>query len=262
MENSGIVIQKDLDKLRLQFEQELKNFEQQITEKISKFDNKEFDYFNKLENLGFSSVEGVDSVKQKKQGFNDYKNIQKSYQEIVEFYKFNFPCNHVITLKDMITICEKYNLVFGRISIYKNLVPEKNLAEFEDFKNRLWKVLDKKEKQFLQNSETPLKEATSLDFTTGLYSSRKSEAIYYITAPKEHFKLTKYDKIIGTAIVNGDFGKSVKQVREERIANKLALRDPIIWLPVKFPMEGGACMITTKWGEEAEFPEFQNPATN
>ncbi|HEY9485715.1 MAG TPA: hypothetical protein VIQ04_03655 [Nitrososphaeraceae archaeon] len=54
--------------------------------------------------------------------------------ELVIKYQQKYPQYKLIFLDQVIGICNKYDLVFGDVSLYKGDVPEKNINEISDFK--------------------------------------------------------------------------------------------------------------------------------
>jgi len=271
MESTTVKIHQDLEKARQQFHQELINFSKAIEERLNLKDDS-IEYFNRLTNVGFNSVIGIQSTKQKAEEIAKNKRVKESYETILNHYKQNFPQYHIISLKDMITVCEKYGLIFGGTNNYKKLIPEKNLQDVEEFFCHMESYVAKKGKQIYQQYRTPL--LNTAEFSLDDYNRfGYKDANLQITAPKNHFLLHNGDKIIEHCIVkDGDFDTTKvfkksrgdqEAAREERRAfRRLLMTDPIIWVPIRFPMQGGACMIITKWGEEASYPEFANPIEN
>lgn len=264
----SVLIEKDIRKLREEFHNDVEYFQRTINKRIESVDGDETKYFEKLKKLGFTNVDGVQEHQTKISTLSQKNNLIKSVTDMMNFYGMNFPQYFIIPLKNMITVSEKYNLIFGPIGNFKNLIPEVNLDEIEQFQKHLKNALHKNffifnnKKNVIDNgADFSIKETYSSD---NVYSHQ-----LFITAPKEMFVLNSGDKIIGSTIVNDpafnmldNFKQVKKEMSEERQRRLQLLRDPIIWTPVKFPFMGGACMIITKWGEEAKYPEFANPITN
>lgn len=282
---TSLKIHQDLEKARKEFDIEIQNFSKAMETLLNTKDNS-FDYFSRLANIGFKSVIGIQETRVKSEQIAKNQTIKNAFDSIYAYYKQHYPQYSIISLKDMITVCEKYGLIFGSVDKYKNLIPEKNLNDVELFfkmmDERIKKASDSSPihrydmKNIYQQTATSLLdvEAAFQLQEIGRYSGQMDfrKAHLQITAPKNHFTLSHRDKVIGSCIVSHDdfdlsesIGKnreSQRVAREERRARRLRVTDPIIWVPIQFPMKGGACMIITKWGEEANYPEFANSIEN
>lgn len=228
-------------------------------------------YYEKLINLGFVSVEGIDKHVHKISRSKKDRDLHAWGQTFINFYKLNFPLYSLITLKDMILICEKYNLFFGKVRFYKNLIPTKNVEDIEKFikyyDNLKGKNTEIRTSSIYHNVSNPL-----LYDTVGqsLHKpSTENRPNLHITAPQSHFDIRKGVKIIEHSIVKLQKRKNILSILQENIQEKKRqklleeeIKDPIVWAPVRFPALGGACLILTKWGEEASYPEFANPIEN
>ena len=279
---TSLKIHQDLEKARKEFDVEIQNVSKAMETLLNTKDDS-FDYFSRLANIGFKSVIGIQETRVRSEQIAKNKNIKNAFDTIFAYYKQNYPQYSIISLKVMITVCEKYGLIFGAVANYKNLIPEKNLNDVEEF----FKMMDDRVKKasdtlgnyrmkniYQKNMSSPLtvEASFSLSDVDKYNQINPRNAYLQITAPKDHFTLGHRDKIIGSCIVShGDFDlsesfgnnrESQRLAREERRARRLRVTDPIIWVPVQFPMIGGACMIITKWGEEANYPEFANSIEN
>lgn len=55
----------------------------------------------------------------------------------IAYFRHNYPQNKFITVEEVSDLCEKYNLIHGASSNFIGDIPEKNLAEIENFKLRM-----------------------------------------------------------------------------------------------------------------------------
>lgn len=62
--------------------------------------------------------------------------VNKEIADLSEYYLANYPFNKFITDIQVKSICEKYGLVLGEVSMYRGFVPENKLSQIENFKLR------------------------------------------------------------------------------------------------------------------------------
>jgi len=248
-------------------------------------------YLQKLKNIGFKNDIVLKWEEQNQQLEKD-KFLTTEIRKVISYYKNVFTHQTILSVVDMINICEKYGLIFGKIEQFNEMVPEKNLSEMENFIKMLenfngksflpdtnWingsmnmnKTNDlhiyKGTNSFFKVDENVLNEKSngSHEIISGLsgnkFNFHKNGLNLYVTAPKNNFRLNKNQSIIGTCITT-DKNFSVEHQQRKLELERRVVLDPIVWAHVKFPLIGGACIIITKWGEEASFPEFLNPIEN
>lgn len=87
---------------------------------------------HRLRSLGFNQVPEVIEGYKKLQTFND----AEQRQNLLVYFREKYPMNKFINEDQVITICEKYNLVVGEVSRFRGFVPDKNLKDIENFKLR------------------------------------------------------------------------------------------------------------------------------
>lgn len=83
-----------------------------------------------LKKLGFTQTEELQTAEK----IRKQVEFTKQQLEAVNYYRQNYPFNKFITEEQVETICKKYGLICGDVSIYKGFVPEKNLREIAEFK--------------------------------------------------------------------------------------------------------------------------------
>ena len=260
MESIVAKIAKDIENLNASFERDLNDFSSSIENNVAK-NEETFNYYERLRSLGFSSICGIDKTIQQKNEYSNFLRFKKTITDFLNFYKNIFPLYRIISLKDMILINEKYKLISGNSKHYINPIPIKNLQDIEKFKHEYLRI----EKGIFEDTINPL----LIQARNSLNSHYNTFSQLYITAPKSHFKLNASSTVIGTIIhedsilnINESVISIKKEIEEEKRKIKERVLDPIVWTPVSFPLLGGACVIITKWGEEASYPEFINGIEN
>lgn len=83
--------------------------------------------------IGFISAEPVISHLKNKEVLVK----TKEQAALIEYYKMTYPFQKFITEDELDRICKKYNLIYKPIENYTKDVPEKNLKEIENSKERL-----------------------------------------------------------------------------------------------------------------------------
>ncbi|MBK8366267.1 MAG: hypothetical protein IPL10_02330 [Bacteroidetes bacterium] len=83
----------------------------------------------RLQELGFTNAQQANITE-------DLTKLSEGEIGIIEaeklhYYHLRYPNNKYITLEQVKTICEKYNLLFSDICRYKGFVPERNSDEIE-----------------------------------------------------------------------------------------------------------------------------------
>lgn len=95
------------------------------------------DKHNRLVSLGFTNTKevieaGIEINRLNK--LND-ENIKKhQLSEAINYFSTKYPHYKFITEDSVKKICEKYGLVYGNVSKYKGIVPDKNLKAISEFK--------------------------------------------------------------------------------------------------------------------------------
>lgn len=227
---------------------------------------KHIEYKNSMKRLGFKPTALIETVSKVERMIEERKSLAFAF----EYYRKNYPNFHVIPTCVLFDVSERFKLISGRIDRYSVNVPEKNLKEIERFVNDI-KIPLFDEDILKYDSKNYSKSISDLGELLIHKSLKSAERHLFITAPREHFVLEHRDKIIGSLIVP-NFRKNLKNSMQEAIDRRRKavsemnmrsiLKDPIVWAPVWFPLKGGAVMVASKWGPEADIPEFTNPLDN
>jgi len=221
-----------------------------ITEEV---DEVVLDYSQRLKNFNFGH-DILDEVEDKQRDIQSQKEQNKLLNTVNKHYSELYPNNVIIPLSDLTKILKKYDLYSSSTRFYtKKLIPQKNLAEMEKF----WENADKSAfANFDLNNLSDLTLTSMTDITRNhqresilnVLVDRKS---LQIIAPLNEFGLGKEEKVIGNFIVH-DKEWDAKNIKKPVPLNL----DPIVWIPLKYPTVGGAALIITQWGPEADIPEF------
>lgn len=189
---------------------------------------------DRLRNLGFSSAKPV--VESHAEKVRQFQTQELAIN--VKYFKQWYPHNKFITREAVIEICKKYSLVFGDVRLYRGDVPEKNLAEMENFRLRLE---DYQEETRGALGDTFVEPRSFYERWNSLVSrtneSEKVKPAFKICAPESDFETQRMQ------IVNHEITYSIP--------------DPIVLQPVK-----GGFLIVTKWGLEASDDLVKNEIMN
>lgn len=225
---------------------------------------------NQASTIDTSKVDRLKSI-----GFNQSREVTKiepmiqkalSSEKTIEYiqeYKNKFPEYKFIT-EDMVQeICYKYNLIFGDISKYKGFVPDKNLREIEQFKNKYKSRIA----GIYTGRQYNTRETVFLDLTGFIFE--KGDRYNYIRNPNHRSFLQQdmgrgyfYGPIYDANGVyfNGSnvcpaslkICAPVKDMDLTRVQIKNGYKmedipDPVVLQPI-----AGGYLILTAWGDEAE----------
>lgn len=242
-----------------------KTFEDHYVENIDTTITKDAqEYRKRVERLGFTQnkiIHQHNKIAKTQEALEKFKDISLA----IKFYREKYPIYKVIPLTLMIKIAEKYNLFFSKNENYIGDIPLKNVKELERFVEyakgyevyvpavRTNNILDIKSETYSSI------EANYSDYRHAApYNNREID--FYITAPRNQFRTHDNLVTVGQYLIEK---QNIAQKTFDAIYAELKRpKDPIVWIPVEFPMPGGACMIISKWGEEANYPEFTNPIEN
>jgi hypothetical protein len=193
--------------------------------------------------------------------------------EKLHYYQIRYPNNKYITLEQVKTICEKYNLLFADICRYKGFVPDKNLDEIELFKVEPVDIGTE-----TASCEAPPYEPKYLRYTLDGgakfldYKRRQVPASYYTTAisVKSGLKICAPEIDIETkpffTEINGEWYdlpklEPIKMFDTLDVGAKpdrfLVIPDPVVLQPVQYGF-----LIITAWGDEASDENVVNPKNN
>ena len=226
------------------------------TEILEEVDELVLDYGRRLKSFNFGSSM-LQKEEQKHTQIQTTIKQNKLIKDVNSYYMEKYQNHTIIPLSDLTKILKKYDLFSGNTEYYNKLIPQKNLIEMEEF----WKNSDHNPFGVfdLNNlSELEVRDIASIDCVKeerGTWGEPKKlyakKSDLQIIAPLDEFTLSSTEKVIGNFIVH-DYEWDEKNVK---IPQPLNL-DPIVWIPIKYPAYGGAALIITQWGPEADLPEF------
>jgi len=180
---------------------------------------------NRLAALGFSkSPEAVTAI-----NFEQEIITTKEAAALVQYYQTEYPLNKFIIEPQLQTICRKYGLVCGDVSLYKGFVPESKIAAIESFKVKskdemieVWSkgVHEKYKHEFLNDG------GRSAIQWSSLYKKVSVAAKLKICAPLKDMEVTSRQEVVDYKIKD--------------------IPDPVVLQPVK-----GGYLIVAAWGNEA-----------
>lgn len=198
----------------------------------------------RLQNLGFSGTKEVleaneELLRIKK--LEDENKLKIDLIQAIEYFSIKYPQYKFITEESVIKICEKYGLIYGEVSKYKGIVPDKNLKQMEEFQ------IDKLDQCCLQTR------------TFYHFGSKEKKIINYNTylSRKDHNnsldRYEYYDYTICPLEIAGpakDFYTDGMQITNFKLEEKIQIPDPVVLQPV-FYKDKKYFLIVTAWGLEA-----------
>ncbi len=186
---------------------------------------KEIESGKKLQELCFTNTPQAVLANTIKNNNEEYKKNMKLilyYNKLIPEYKF---INH----NQIIAICKKYNLIFGKSDEYKGYIPEKNINDIENYFNN--KNIPSYYYYYYNSHASSPYGCSAEEYKNNnendksLRNYHKSKSPLFIVAPEKDFNL-KNKKIIN---------------------NQIVPLDPIVLAKVF-----GGYIIVTAWGLEAE----------
>lgn len=223
----------------------------------------------RLKALGFTSAHGVKDVERALLKRHDALRMST----IIEDYFRGYPNYRFITDDKVNEICKKYGLVFGPVACYTGKVPEKNLIDIENFKQKALSYKDTRPDSLVNivgrlsedrrnlekiSKDFPLgvpanhltttgRSGQFLEFAGGMRiqveSYTRIEHTLSICAPKKEMNLS------GKKMINGKWYDSFKVT--------VPVPDPVVLQPVKH-----GYLIITAWGPEASDENVVNHRMN
>jgi hypothetical protein len=202
----------------------------------------------------------------------------KYISDLVMHYQINYPNNKFIAESQVKSICQKYSLVCGDISMYKGFVPEVKLQMAEKFKlknedkSKLWFEISSS-----SGKELPITHISEKDLTEyGLkYFKRDSALEYsYIVGSMGDFGLDMFKQEICQMFSEFAFVKATIVSQSLKICAPLKdmeipkgkevvgykiqdIPDPVVLQPVQ-----GGYLIVCAWGDEASDEIVVNQGMN
>ena len=195
---------------------------------------------------------------------NQKKNQAEELAKKIRHYQTFYPNNKFITESGVSAICHKYGLLFGDASNYIGTIPEKNLAEIEQFKLLEQDMTKHEHKHWYTNGRHSFyhfeefqnqQGSTGLSYVgygymlfqnSGHIFTKRAENGVTFTLTKPTFKICAPEKDFNTSGMKVDGYKLVHDIK-----------DPVVLQPVN-----GGYLIVSKWGAEAEDESLVNPTQN
>lgn len=204
----------------------------------------------------------------------------KEIADLVVYYKENYPFNKFITEEQVKSICEKYGLVCGVVSMYKGFVPENKLSLIERFKlkeadiKKIWfevtESLNEGDVKLAMNyiSFNDLTERGK-EYFTGI---NNLDFFYIKDAGSRNSNLLKEQISVlfnGLCFVQAKIASKELKIcaplkdmevgtRQEVVGYKIQdIPDPVVLQPVN-----GGYLIVCAWGDEASDPIVVNETSN
>jgi len=224
----------------------------------------------RLASIGFNKVpEAVKVIEYEKK-----ITINKEIAELVNYYKINYPFNKFITESQVKSICEKYGLVLGDVSLYKGFVPENKLSKIEQFS------LIKKDESFFtvydsSNNIIGYIQEQDCDKKLLSYMYRKESDNYiYITGSNGNKLSYNFEVPDYELYKELPFVKAVREIPSFKICAPLKdmevpntkmvngykienIPDPVVLQPIR-----GGYLIVAAWGDEASDETLVNEISN
>lgn len=219
---------------------------------------------NRLKALGFSSTQEVKEAEKEIARLDNLKRENKAKKTLIEainYFSFKYPNYKFITEESVKKICAKYSLVYGEISRYTGTVPNKNLAQMEEFK-------------VVEDDECHLHHEFYHDFRIGRFGETKhyqtatqsirekelrSERLGYMSMTHER-RVIDMKCPLEIAAPLKDFNMDGMEVKDFKIS-KIEIPDPIVLKPVIFNNQKHY-LIVTAWGIEAADETVVNQKMN
>lgn len=203
------------------------------------------DKCNRLKSIGFTNTKEVKEAEKeierldKLKSENDHK---KNLVEAINYFSFKYPNYKFITEESVKKICDKYNLVYGKVINYIGEVPTKNLKHIEDFK------IDKGDECYLYVAST-----------WGPFGEYIHEKKYIPYEEKPKYNEGRSFRSSYTIDVNKcsleivaplkDFNMKGMEIKDFKVS-KIEIPDPVVLKPVIYNNQK-YYLIVTAWGLEA-----------
>lgn len=240
---------------------------------IEKAQAPEIDKAKRLSFLGFKQAKQVEeSTTILKQAV-----LSEKVAELVKKYQVQYPNNKFITEEQVQAICFKYNLICGEVGKFRGFVPEKNLKQIEDFKNRYdipqqarfttWANTDE---AIISLSDYTRKESSDYVWyehtATGKHCFQQNikeyDGIHYYGncfKPNGNLSVNGRIEVIGLQICAPvkDMDMEGMTIKDGYKMRNIHVPDPVVLQPIL-----GGYLILTAWGDEASDENVVNQNHN
>ncbi len=184
----------------------------------------------------------------------------------IEYFSMKYPTYKFITEDSVKKICQKYGLIYGRITRYKGTVPDRAIGEMEKFK------INKEDELWLEGDRNPWRGNTTLkniSFTTANQKriTYEQEMASFNKNHGLHSGMGSYYPTLNTtkssleiAAPMSDFDTKDMEVKDFQLC-RIEVPDPIVLQPVIYE-DIKYYLIVTAWGLEAQDELVYNPKLN
>lgn len=213
----------------------------------------------RLKSLGFTNTKEVKEAQTEIYRLYELKKeneIKKTLMEAIQYFSFKYPNYKFITEESVKKICQKYGLIYGEIRNYLGTVPDKNLAQMEQFK------IDEIDELFFYEEmfwgfgglrSMGRKYITRIEYDS--YHQKRQEG-----HPDYRLSVTCAIAPLEIAAPIKDFNMEGMEIKDFKIS-KIEIHDPVVLKPVIFKKEK-FYLIVTAWGIEASDANVINEKMN
>jgi len=222
----------------------------------------------RLRNLGFKQTKEM-IVAQKEierlAEINRENNNKKQLIRAIEYFSMKYPTYKFITEDSVKKICMKYGLIYGGITRYKGMVPDRAIEEMEKFKineeDELWLDAERD----WRGRNTP----KNISFNTANQKRIDYEKEMIIFNRDCHLSsgihrnyptLNTAKSSLEIAAPMSDFDTTNMEVKDFQLC-RIQVPDPIVLQPVMYE-NIKYYLIVTAWGLEAQDELVYNPKLN
>jgi hypothetical protein len=215
------------------------------------------DKMNALKKLGFANTKECEEADEEVLRLSKIEAENNSKQEMVDainYFSHKYPLYKFITEESVKKICKKYGLVYSDVINYIGIVPNKNLADMQQFN-----IDENDECYFVAKYRESIDWSLRLDniryFDIHKFKkNRDGRGSYYRRVDKG---LCPFE----IAAPISDFNTDNMELEDFKLTKKLKIPDPVVLKPV-FYKGKKHYLIVTAWGDEASDPLVVNEINN
>ena len=212
----------------------------EVPEEVVKIKSEYLDKFG----INNTTSKYINSQKQKMK--NDEEKAKKEFanNEVLKVLIESFGMYKIVSYKVMDDIAREHNLFMSGLKRYDKAIPVENLEELNGFSEYLFNI----DKNITEKLSTPTHANFIFEPSHKPLQVTGLDNMFFIMAPKSHFKMKKADGVVGREI--GHIGDKPKFKYEFKV-NKPEPIDPIIFLPIKI-FDKVMCVVITAWDKVAD----------
>jgi hypothetical protein len=226
----------------------------------------------RLEKLGFTNTTEVQSAQAEITRLATVKKENEDKQELldaVEYFMGKYPYKF-ITESGVRKICDKYGLLYAPISKYIGTVPDKNLAEIENFKidteDEAYCNIDVKYEYIPRDSAGGIflgrhyREIKSVVFGPNI-KGNTLDISQRMMAEIDHIRPGESALVIAAPIKDFEIKENENIVKGKIVSSKTVVKDPVVLRPVIYK-NVAYFLVVTAWGLEASDELVANEKMN